>query len=77
MIKINIWLFVLICILLVIFGFFVCAILSGSKMGELNEKIIKLNDELSTEKIKNNRKDKIIDFYTNTKLTNSNERKRK
>lgn len=77
MIKINIWLFVLICILLVIFGFFVCAILSGSKMGELNEKIIKLNDELRTEKIKNNRKDKIIDFYTNTKLTNFNERKSK
>jgi len=55
----------------------VCAILSGSKMGELNEKIIKLNDELRIEKIKNNRKDKIIDFYTNTKLTNSNERKSK
>lgn len=67
MIAMNIGIFVLICAIFFIFGFFVSISLSGSKIDELDK-------EVKKERIFNNRKDQIINFYksSNTSSKNSN-----
>lgn len=61
LININIGWAILIGLLLICVGFLISAFLSGSKIGELDT-------ELRNEKIINNRKDKIIEFYKSSNI---------
>ena len=56
MISIHIWLLILICVIIFVLGFMISGFLSGSKIEELDNENMNL-------RVKNNRKDTIIDFY--------------
>ena len=66
MITLNIGIFILICFACIVIGFIISSILSGSVIN-------KLDDEIKNQKILNNRKDQIIDFYKSYNISNKND----
>lgn len=66
MTTINIGIFILVCVVCVVIGFIISSILSGSAIN-------KLDDEIKNQKILNNRKDQIIDFYKSYNISNKND----
>jgi ABC-type transport system involved in multi-copper enzyme maturation permease subunit len=64
--TINIGIFILVCVVCVVIGFIISSILSGSAIN-------KLDDEIKNQKILNNRKDQIIDFYKSYNISNKND----